>query len=179
MGEQLSEKMFDKATACCLAWVGDDTSEWGLISCAEPGVEYTEEGGTWNKVRCDPTEREISDADGNPKKVMVDEAAIYWEIARCLGAGENLNETGKFPAGIWFGGTKYNVVREGQSDTHTHIRFADMAQKADGKVGAGGGLTIAYNGGYLVCGVFQQPHQNKGDCHTAATEYAATLADGD
>lgn len=174
---QLSEEMFKKATACCLAWVGDDTSELGLISCAEPGVEYKDEGGTWDKVQCKLAEREISDADGNPKKVTVDEVAIYWEIARCLGAGEDLQTKGQFPNGIWLGGSKYTVVREGQSDAHTHIRFADMALKGDGKAGAGGGLTIAYNGGYLVCGVFQQPLQNKGDCHSAAIEYANLLAE--
>jgi len=172
----LSGEMFKKSTACCLAWVGDDTSELGLISCAEPGVAYTDEGGTWDKVQCKQTEREINDADGNPKKVTVDEVAIYWEIAERMGAGENLQEKGKFPNGIWLGGKKYTVVREGQSDSYTHIRFADMAQKGDGKAGAGGGLTIAYNGGYLVCGVFQKPDQNNGDCHSATIEYASTLA---
>merc|ERR1712079_247418 len=111
----------------------------------------------------------------SPKKVMADETAIYWEIQQCFANNKEVR-TGNFPAGIWFGGKKYTVTTQDKTESDPPIQFVNMALKGEAKAGAGGGVTIAYHGGYLVCGFFKKPAQDRGHCNIAVTTYAATLA---
>merc|ERR1711994_595353 len=136
---------------------------------------YSDEGGPWAENFCDPTDREITGEDGEPKTVTVDETAIYWEVQQCFANSKEVR-TGNFPSGIWFGGKKFTVTREDKTEADPQIPYVNMALKGEAKAGAGGGLTIAYAGGYLICGFFKKPEQDAGACNKAVTEYAATLA---
>jgi len=168
----LEENLFAEEKACYAAWIGDEAT--GLVSCAQKDVPYSDDGGPWLEVFSEPAEREIMGEDGEPKKVMVDETAIYWEVQQCFANGKEVR-TGNFPAGIWFGGKKYTVTVQDKTDADPPIPFVNMALKGEAKAGAGGGLTIAYYSGYLVCGFFKKPTQTNGDCNIAVTTYAATL----
>merc|ERR1712117_966716 len=112
--------------------------------------------------------------DGEMKKVDVDETAIYWEVQKCFSQQKPVR-TGVFPSGIWFGGKKYTVTQEEKTESDPAIPYVNMALKGEGKAGAGGGLTIAYYGGYLIGGFFKKPTQDAGNCNIAVTTYAATL----
>merc|ERR1712150_120226 len=170
----LEENLFADAKACYAAWIGDETT--GLIGCAQKDVPYADEGGPWTEVFSDPSEREITGEDGEPKKVSVDETAIYWEIQQCFANNKEIR-TGNFPGGIWFGGRKYTVTQQDKTESDPPIPFVNLALKGQAKAGEGGGCTISYYGGYLVCGFFKKPAQDSGNCNIAVTTYAPTLAE--
>merc|ERR1712079_603428 len=105
--------------------MGDEAT--GLIGCAQKGVPYADEGGPWLEVFSDPADREVMGEDGEPKTVNVDETAIYWEVQSCF-ANKKEVRTGNFPSGIWFGGKKYTVTREDETENDPRIKYVNMAE---------------------------------------------------
>jgi len=171
--KSIAENLFVDEKACCSAFIGDGTT--GLIAAGVPGMEYADTGGPWDVVFQEPAERDYTDEAGEEKKVVVDETVVYWEIERCLREGKEVR-TGNFgPAGIWLGGKKYTVTREDKTVTEPNIPFVNLALKGEAKAGGGGGATIAYAGGYVICGFFMKPAQDAGNCNKAVTDYAGTM----
>merc|ERR1712117_481000 len=95
-------------------------------------------------------------------------------MGKCFTDGKEVR-TGNFPAGIWFGGKKYTVTQQDKTEADPPIPYVNLAEKGEGKAGAGGGITIAWAGGYVLVGFFKKPQQNSGSCNMAVTAYAQTL----
>jgi len=181
--DELNENLLEakEQKACCAAWIGSGDQET-MISCSARDPQdkeekkimpYADEGGPWDEVWWESHEVQTKNADGEDVSLWVDEGAIYKEIKKRLQESQVVR-TGNYPAGIWFGGKNYTVVQELELDG---ISYVLMAQKGEGKDGNAGGLTIAWNGYSIVCGMFKQPDQNKADCCNAVLEYARALKD--
>merc|ERR1739844_166717 len=135
-----------------------------------------DEGGLWDEVFLwGDTERTVTNENGEDVKKMVNKENVYWEIQQCFKNGKEVR-TGNFPAGIWLGGRKYTLTQQDVTTTEPNIPFVNLAEKAEGKPGAGGGATITYYGGYIVCGFFKKPTQDSGNCNIAVTAYAPVAA---
>merc|ERR1712045_993646 len=114
--------------------------------------------------------------DGEPVDKWIDESKVYWEIQRCFSEGKEVR-TGTFDGGIWLGGKKYTVTQQDKTLDEPSVPYVNLALKGEAKAGAGGGSTIAYAGGYLVCGFFKKPEQDAGNCNIALTTYAKSFLD--
>merc|ERR1719270_1349724 len=94
--------------------MGEEDEQWNATVkewLIDEGYNYAgfvggkEEQDKWELVYAKPQEREIAISDEETKKVSVDETNCLWEII-------TEGNKGKFPNGIWFGGTKYTLVRQ-------------------------------------------------------------------
>merc|ERR1712117_717472 len=147
--------------ACFAGFV---TAEGAISSCAVKGVTYTDEmvqDSPWHAVWSGEQEREITDGNGEPKKVWVKEEDVIWYICEAFQNGVSVRETcadeGKLPGGVWIGGAKFTVTREDITESEPFVKFVNMA----------------WNGDYVVCGLFKKPEQDSGNCDKAVLNFAS------
>merc|ERR1712151_1191399 len=73
--------------------------------CVFYGAAAMEGMDKWAAVFKEPGNQQITISDEETQDVHVDETNILWEVI-------SNGVKGKYPSGVWFGGTKYTLVRQ-------------------------------------------------------------------
>jgi len=99
----------------------------------------SEEADKWTLVYAEPQERKIAISDEESKTVHVDETAVLWEV---ISEGNKSS----YENGIWFGGTKYTLVRQQDIDVEGQNVTVYFCSRP------GGGVCIACSRDSVVVG---------------------------